>query len=226
MAASSSSSRTRQVGEEPADSRRVSIAANLGCEGVSSTTIRSAVKTSPLSGALDATLRPMGFARRGPRWYRERDGLTNVVSIVRSKSGQSVDVELGVFDPLPYLRLWTRSPKTISEADCVVRVQVDALADTRRIWHEQNQEDAIVLAHLVKTEGLRWFDTMHDTKARVADLRARKWLVPSEAALLALSEDAIGDRASARARLTSLLSGSSDDWSHRIGALLNELDDR
>ena len=62
------------------------------------------------------------------------------------------------------------SSNAISEADCVVRVQVDALADTRRIWHEQNQEDAIVLAHLVKTEGLRWFDTMHDTKARVAHL--------------------------------------------------------
>lgn len=191
---------------------------------VSSTTIRERLNTSPLSIALDTTLSPIGFARHGSRWYRRLGRLTDVVSTVRSKSGESVDVELGVFDPLPYSLLWNRTPKTITEADCVVRVQLDALADTRRIWHEQSQEDAIVLAYLLKDAGLSWMDMMHDAKARVAHLRARRWLIPTEAALLALSEDAVGDKVSARSRLQSLLSDAEGDWKARIGELLRNLD--
>lgn len=149
--------------------------------------------------------------------------MTDVVAIVRSKSGQSVDVELGVFDPLPYVQLWRRLPKTITEADCVVRIPLDTLADTRRIWHEDSQEDAVVLAHLLKSEGLGWLEALHDAQARVSHLRQRPWLIPTEAALLALTEAEMGDRSAARSRLQSLVLGPDDEWSIRIGSLLSSL---
>jgi len=197
----------------------------LECEGGSSTTIRDALRTNPLSIALDATLKPRRFTRRGSRWYRKQGDLTDVISVIRSKSGASVDIELGVFDPGPYVALWNRLPNTITESDCVVRAEVGALADAGRVWHEGSQEDAIVLAHLIREQGLGWLDSMHDATARVVYLKSRKWLAPTEAALLALSEEGIGDRASARARLRALISEDNEDWDFRIRDLLAHLRD-
>lgn len=104
-----------------------------------------------------------------------------------------------------------------------MRAELDTLAGTRRTWREDRQDDAVVLAHLLKTDGLSWLRRMHRAESRVSYLRERRWLIPTEAALLALTEDAIGERAAARARLEELLLDSPRDWESRVRSLLDQL---
>ena len=178
-----------------------------------------------VSEAITAVLKPAGFHRKGTRWYRTIGYSTDVVALTTSKAGDSVSVELGVFDPVPYRQIWA-IPKTITEADCVVRIDLGHLTGVMGAWDPDDPGSIDEPAKLLRLHGLAWLDALQTRKERVdylRHLRERK-LIPSESVLLALSEAAIGEIHDSRHRLRSLRSKLEGPWAEVVDTLLARLD--
>lgn len=174
--------------------------------------------TVALHRRLEDSLGPQGFSRSGQRWYRRVGHLTDVVAVIKSKAGLSLDTEVGVFDPVPHQLLWGELPSTITEAHCTVRILIDDLAEVRTVSKDLDS-DVQALAARTAALGLPWLESMHDLQARVEYLRRRAWLTSVERVILALSELAAGDGVRARQRLAAEAESGPPSWRRQIRAL-------
>lgn len=180
-----------------------------------------------LSEALTAVLAPAGFHRRGTRWYRTLGATTDVVALVTSKSAETVSVELGVFDPVSYRRLWP-TPKTITEADCIVRVDLGRLAGSSHLWDTDSAGDISEIVALVQRYGLEWLDNLQTREDRVAYLRQPLGgrLLPMEIIHLAHAEADLGDLDDARHRLQALRDRTEGPFLDFLDGIIARLETR
>lgn len=183
---------------------------------------RPSVSRSDVSKAITAVLAPAGFRRRGTRWYHDVDDVRDVVSLITGKSGDHLSVEVGIFDPRPYRHIWP-IPKTITEADCLVRADLAMLAKVPELWYLDDPDVASTIPNLVRDVGMPWLASMHSSRGRIEWLESRN-LVPSETALLAMAELEAGDAPRARWRLTQLRTRVDGPWRSKVDELLDAID--
>lgn len=171
--------------------------------------------------AISGALQPIGFHRTGTRWYRTSGALTDVVALTVSKAGDTLSVAVGVFDPVPYKPVWSAVPRTITEADCVVRGDLGFLCGVVGAWSPDDPADQGLIVSSLQECGIPWLDSMHSATARVEFLRGRH-LIPGDTVLLALSEAALGEPEMARERLTGLRERlTAGPWRDTVDQLLS-----
>lgn len=171
--------------------------------------------------AISGALLPIGFHRTGTRWHRTSGVITDVVALTVSKGGDTLNVAIGVFDPVPYEPVWGAVPKAITEADCVVRVDLGFLCGVLGAWSPEDPAARGRIVRSLEECGIPWLDSMRSATARVEFLRGRH-LMPGETVLLAMSEAALGDLDMARERLSGLrgrLTGGP--WRDTVDQLLS-----
>jgi hypothetical protein len=182
------------------------------------------MKRDRMMKAITRVLAPIGFERSGPRWLRQADDVLEVVSLNVAKGGERVQVELGIFDPVPYRQVWSTIPRTVTDAECVVRRDLGYQCGDSGPWDPESTRDCDIVAGLLSNCGVAWLESMHSRRARVSFLRDCA-TIPSELAMLAMSEAAIGEIVAARRRLEALRARVvGDAWRDKIDDMLAILD--
>lgn len=175
--------------------------------------------------AHSTVLSPAGFRRRKLRWNRRVDDVVDVVAVIRSKSGESVDLMVGVCHPDLNKYLWGPDSDFVDDADCVVRVDLgELLGQESRIWRPADPTDVAELTQGLETVGLPWLARMHHPSSAIQFLESRpRMLVPSEAALFALLMYKTGHRAKACEMLTELRQRTWGAWATKVADVSAEI---
>lgn len=171
-----------------------------------------------LAQAIRTTLTPIGFERKGSRFYRGIKGSRRVQVVVclPSKSGLSMDVWLGVFDREVTDLLWKEQPKAITEMDCVVVADLSLLLGLTNAWREDSPEDAKEATSGLERVGIPWLESMREPRDWVSYLREKPGRFPLEETHLAIAEALSGDRHQAQRRLSELLAAADGAWAERL----------
>ncbi len=167
-----------------------------------------------------SVLGPAGFSLRGSTWNRKSGDLVDVVTVVPSKGGESIEVYLGVHDPVIFERVWGPHRGSVTESACLAILDIgELIGEPWRIWHWDDASHAARLEAALAHDGLPWLSQMHDRERIVEFLLTRPGaLVPSQIVLLALLEEGIGRRDAACERLALLvrrMSGLSPLWEEK-----------
>jgi hypothetical protein len=167
-----------------------------------------------------AVLGPAGFSLRGSTWNRRSGDLVDVVTVVPSKADLSIEVYLGVHDPVIFERVWGPHRGSVIEADCLASLDIgELIGEPWRIWHWEDASHAARLEAALEQDGLPWLSQMHDRERIVEFLLTRpRALITSETILLALLEEGIGRRDAACERMRLLIrrmSGLSPGWEEK-----------
>jgi hypothetical protein len=166
------------------------------------------------------------FIRSGRTWNRPvGDHLVDVVEVVTSKSGHSLDVTIGVCDRLARERVWPNLTAPIDSATCVVRIGLDELmGGDSTAWRFDEPAAANVIATALEGVGLDWIEQMHDHEEMIRFLGGlQRTLIPAESVLLALVEDEIGRQQEACLRLEAVQLRALGLWKDRAADLSLEL---
>ena len=164
-----------------------------------------------------SVLGPAGFTLRGSTWNRRSGDLVDVVTVVPSKAGDSIDIYLGVYDPVIFERVWGPHRGSVTESACLASINIgELIGGSARSWHWDDTEHAARLETALEQDGLPWLRRMHDRERIVEFLVTRpRALITSQIVLLALLEEGIGRRDAACERLALLIrrmSGLSPGW--------------
>lgn len=176
-----------------------------------------------VAAAITDAIGPTGFRRRGTRWYRKVGDVSDIVSLTTSKAGDMLSVELGVFDPSVYELVWS-TPKTVTEADAMVRADLGSLAGVAGEWGQDIPDSGDEIVRLLQAHGLRWLDRMHSAQARIAELGSQR-LLPTEAVMLAVAEALAGHSEQARERLRHTRDEVDGPWRTKIESILAKFDE-
>jgi Domain of unknown function (DUF4304) len=169
-------------------------------------------------------LQGQGFKRRKQTWNRQANDLIQVVQLVPSKSGVSLDVVLGVCEPALFSRLWGPLKGFANAEACLASLELSELTgDPVRRARPDDLDDITFVARHLEAEGLPWLSRMSDRANVLRFLRARPYvLAPSEAVLLALFESQLGLRDAACETFADVIQRALGTWKVKAQELAAE----
>ena len=181
-----------------------------------------------LISALDASLKPLGFTRKKAVWNRWVDAVVEVIDVQVSKSGDTVTVNAGVFDPTVHKTIWgEESAEFVEEPFCTVRARIGELLDQRDRWWQLGNDETVgeivdtvtrvVLPFLqrmrVRGEMASWLDRAEVMKRRQ----------PAELLALAVLMSCVGRRSEACELLALQRNRTNGAWRSRYDAVAQRL---
>jgi len=186
------------------------------------------MSTKPIIGRMDELLKPLGFARHKLTWNRRFDSFVDVITLEKSKSGDTVTISAGVFHLGIHNKCWdTQLPAVIQEPECIVRTRIGGLVDGKDLWWRLDSgrilDDVVekLNTHLLPfLERMRSFEAMEQV---LTNEQVTRHNYPPPIIYLAILRSEQGDRAAACALLTELGKKSVGAWRTRVGEVAGRL---
>lgn len=177
---------------------------------------------------LDKDLLPLGFVRARSTWNRAADPFIDVVDIQRSKSGDMITLNAGVFHRSLYERCWgSEAPAFVKEPFCVVRARIGQLHDGAGSWWSLDSptlEQELIGS--LRTYVLPFLQSMHSIDAMerfLASEEVEKKNYPPPILYLALSRAELGDKPAACEMLALLRSKTTAAWKARVDDVIKRM---
>ena len=176
---------------------------------------------SKLSGDIGAILEPLGFVRRKMAWNRRSHGFIDIIDLQRSKSGDSITMNVGVMHIGVHQKTWGEAPPAFAdEASSTVRARLGHLIDGKDLWWSlTNLPTRDHLDDLCAHHVLPFLDRTHSVEGIERHLmseQVEQRAYPLPRIHLALLRFERGDKEAACALLSEMRSNTAGAWLARI----------
>lgn len=176
-----------------------------------------------IAAQLNPDLRDVGFGRKGLRWNRSVGEFIDVIELQTAKTGGSLTVNLGIFDPVVDRLIWNGVPRPwVGTIDCVVETRLGFVVDGRDRWWRIDDDTASTLASVLHPSGIDWLAELRSRPAMVKFLQDRQPdedPYPLTAMKLAVLQFTLGNRAEAERLIDGLRRRANEGWLRRIEEL-------
>ncbi len=168
--------------------------------------------------AVDGALKAIGFHRRGKSWTRRTGEFHHVVSLQVSKGGDSVTLNIGVFDRACDQLCWGEGERSISDVNCIFAEKIGYFAGRTDVWWKlDNGDTPAIVVNALQRQAIPVFERL-TTREAVADALEQQPDFGSGYALpriyLACLKALLGDRTEAL-RLLSDIETAGGEWAKR-----------
>jgi len=127
-----------------------------------------------VSRSVDSSLSGLGFQRRGKTWTRRAGDLHDVVNLQVSKGGDSVTLNVGIFDRACDQLCWGPGERSISEVSCAFVERIGYLVGRTDLWWSLEEEHTPTeVAEAAMRHAIPLFERL-STREAVADALQRQ----------------------------------------------------